>query len=604
MPERETVTIREIDGNLVGLRRSVLEEIEGLYEFHTADQVADAELIQTMYELSCRIGRELAVYIDRAGQVVQVSVGEAQTIDLPPVKETRREDGLCGVRCLHTHPSGAAGLSSIDLSALRSIRFDLMAAIGVDDKGEASVGFAVLSGRDKNTFKTTEYEALDAQSFSSIATRELVAKVERDIKTTGGYELNEEETAILVGVEQPAEWDVEESLAELERLAETAGAKTVGVVKQKRTKADSAFYIGRGKVSEIAILLQETGASMVIFDNELSPSQQRNLEQAFGVKVIDRTALILDIFAQRARTFEGKLQVELAQMQYHLPRIMGQGLALSRLGGGVGTRGPGETKLEVDRRTIRNKISDIKQQLEVVRRQRGVQRKQRQDKQVPSVALVGYTNAGKSTLLNALTQSDVYAENQLFATLDTTTRSLKLPSGRNLVVTDTVGFIQKLPHSLVSAFRATLEEVVEADLLLHVVDGSSEQYEKQMIAVVDVLRELGAADKPQIVVFNKCDHITNEHRLEQMRRWEHSVTVSALCRETLVPLIGKLERFLDEQSIHMMLLIPYEDSGKMLHFLHENANVKQMDYQENGILVEINAGKEWESLLTKYQIEE
>lgn len=586
------------------MRRSVLEEIEGLYEFHTADQLADVELIRTMYELSCRIGRELAVYIDRAGTVVQVSVGEAQTIDLPPVKQTRREDGLCGVRCLHTHPSGAAGLSSIDLSALRSIRFDLMAAIGVDDAGREAVGFAVLSGRDKNTFTTAEYEAIDAESFSSIATREVIAKVERDIKTIGGYDLHEEETAVLVGVEQPAEWDIEESLAELERLADTAGAKTVGVVKQKRMKADSAFYIGRGKVGEIAILLQETGASMVIFDNELSPSQQRNLEQAFGVKVIDRTALILDIFAQRARTFEGKLQVELAQMQYHLPRIMGQGLALSRLGGGVGTRGPGETKLEVDRRTIRNKISDIKGQLEVVRRQRGVQRKQRQDKQVPSVALVGYTNAGKSTLLNALTQSDVYAENQLFATLDTTTRSLKLPSGRSIVVTDTVGFIQKLPHSLVSAFRATLEEVVEADLLLHVVDGSSEQYEKQMIAVVDVLRELGAADKPQIVVFNKCDNITNEHRLEQMMRWEHSVTVSALDRETLVPLIGKLERFLDEQSVHMTLLIPYEESGKMLNFLHENANVKEMEYQENGILAKVSAGKEWESALVKYQIEE
>lgn len=368
-------------------------------------------------------------------------------------------------------------------------------------------------------------------------------------------------------------------------------------------KVDSAFYIGKGKVSEIAILLQETAASMVIFDNELSPSQQRNLEMAFGVKVIDRTALILDIFAQRARTFEGKLQVELAQMQYHLPRIMGQGLALSRLGGGVGTRGPGETKLEVDRRTIRNKINDIRAQLEVVRRQRGVQRKQRQDKKVPSVALVGYTNAGKSTLLNALTASDVYAENQLFATLDTTTRSLKLPSGRSLVVTDTVGFIQKLPHSLVSAFRATLEEVVEADLLLHVVDGSSEQYEKQMIAVMDVLRELDAADKPQIVVFNKCDHITNEHRLDQMARWEHSVTVSALDADTLRPLVARLERFLDEQSVQMMLLIPYEESGKMLNVLHENATVKEMDYREDGICVTVSVSKERESSLSKYQIE-
>lgn len=581
----------------------MIEEIEGLYEFHTADQLADVELIRQMYDLSCRIGRELGIYIDRSGKVTQVTVGEAQTIDFPPVKETRRADGLCGVRCLHTHPSGAAALSSIDLSALRSMRFDLMAAIGIDEEKRPLIGFGVLSGREKNTFTTAEYQAVDAQTFSAITTRELVAKVEHDIKSAGGYDLAEEETAILVGIEQPAEWDIDESLAELERLADTAGARTVGIIKQKRMKVDSAFYIGKGKVSEIAILLQETAASMVIFDNELSPSQQRNLEMAFGVKVIDRTALILDIFAQRARTFEGKLQVELAQMQYHLPRIMGQGLALSRLGGGVGTRGPGETKLEVDRRTIRNKINDIRAQLEVVRRQRGVQRKQRQDKKVPSVALVGYTNAGKSTLLNALTASDVYAENQLFATLDTTTRSLKLPSGRSLVVTDTVGFIQKLPHSLVSAFRATLEEVVEADLLLHVVDGSSEQYEKQMIAVMDVLRELDAADKPQIVVFNKCDHITNEHRLEQMARWEHSVTVSALDADTLRPLVARLERFLDEQSVQMTLLIPYEESGKMLNVLHENATVKEMDYREDGICVTVSVSKERESSLSKYQIE-
>lgn len=581
----------------------MIEEIEGLYEFHTADQLADVELIRQMYDLSGRIGRELGVYIDRSGKVTQVTVGEAQTIDLPPVKETRRADGLCGVRCLHTHPSGAAALSSIDLSALRSMRFDLMAAIGIDEEKRPLIGFGVLSGREKNTFTTAEYQAVDAQTFSAITTRELVAKVEHDIRSAGGYDLAEEETAILVGIEQPAEWDIDESLAELERLADTAGARTVGIIKQKRMKVDSAFYIGKGKVSEIAILLQETAASMVIFDNELSPSQQRNLEMAFGVKVIDRTALILDIFAQRARTFEGKLQVELAQMQYHLPRIMGQGLALSRLGGGVGTRGPGETKLEVDRRTIRNKINDIRAQLEVVHRQRGVQRKQRQDKKVPSVALVGYTNAGKSTLLNALTASEVYAENQLFATLDTTTRSLKLPSGRSLVVTDTVGFIQKLPHSLVSAFRATLEEVVEADLLLHVVDGSSEQYEKQMIAVMDVLRELDAADKPQIVVFNKCDHITNEHRLEQMARWEHSVTVSALDADTLRPLVARLERFLDEQSVQMTLLIPYEESGKMLNVLHENATVKEMDYREDGICVTVSVSKERESSLSKYQIE-
>jgi len=304
--------------------------------------------------------------------------------------------------------------------------------------------------------------------------------------------------------------DPEHSLQELISLAETAGVEVLTTITQNKETPDSKWFIGKGKVEELRAVADELGATTAIFDQELSGAQVRNLEQTLDLKIIDRTQLILDIFAQRAKTREGIIQVELAQLSYLLPRLSGHGKNLSRLGGGIGTRGPGETKLETDRRHIRDRISDLKAQLDEVVRHRKLYRERRRKTGVLQVALVGYTNAGKSTLLRELTQADVYVENQLFATLDPTSRTLELPSGKEVILTDTVGFIQNLPHDLIAAFRATLEEVNEADLVLHVVDSSSPMREEQMAVVQDILGELGASGKQQLTLYNKIDQCTGD----------------------------------------------------------------------------------------------
>ncbi|MBU0671724.1 MAG: GTPase HflX [Candidatus Margulisbacteria bacterium] len=338
------------------------------------------------------------------------------------------------------------------------------------------------------------------------------------------------EKSILVSVElqnQPGV-PLRESLAELARLADTAKALVVGILSQKRPRPDLRHFIGKGKLAELQALVAARDANLVIFDAELSASQERNLENDLGVKVVDRTELILDIFAQHARSREGNLQVELAQSVFLLTRLSGQGIHMSRLGGGIGTRGPGETKLESDRRRIRKRISELNKEIEKVRKDRALRRDKRKKSQLPIAALVGYTNSGKSTLLNALTSAGVLVEDKLFATLDTTVRRLQLPGEQMVLITDTVGFIQKLPHQLVAAFRATLEEVTEADLLLHVVDLSHPNFEHQISAVYAVLEELGAVTKPIITIFNKIDCLDNKVPKELLLKYQPAVAISAL----------------------------------------------------------------------------
>jgi len=326
--------------------------------------------------------------------------------------------------------------------------------------------------------------------------------------------------------------DADYSLRELVALAETAGVEVLAAVTQSREAPDPRWFIGKGKVEELRAVAHELGATTAIFDQELSGAQVRNLEEGLDLKIIDRTQLILDIFAGRAKTREGIIQVELAQLSYLLPRLAGHGKNLSRLGGGIGTRGPGETKLETDRRHIRERIADLKRQLKEVVRHRNVQRERRRKTGVTQVALVGYTNAGKSTLLRELTNADVYVENQLFATLDPTSRAWTLPDGTEVVLTDTVGFIQNLPHELVAAFRSTLEEAAEADLILHVVDSSSPYREEQMAVVDRILTELGAGDRPRIVLYNKIDLCTDEE-LQLLRRDGDALLVSAFSASDL-----------------------------------------------------------------------
>ena len=374
----------------------------------------------------------------------------------------------------------------------------------------------------------------------------------------------------------------ESSMEELAALLETAGGVCVGTVLQNKDTPDPRTFIGEGKVAEVKELVQGTGATMVIFDNALSPSQQRVLSDELGVGVLDRSALILDIFAQRARTKEGRLQVELAQYQYLLPRLLGMWTHLERQEGAIGTRGPGETQLETDRRHIRRKIQKLREELEQVRRVRATQRTRREKNEVPVVAIVGYTNAGKSTLLNTLTGSDIPANNRLFDTLDTTTRTLEISDTCTVLISDTVGFISKLPHHLVEAFKATLEELSFADLLLHVIDSSNPEWREQAAVVESLIYELGASETPRIDVFNKCDRYSGDI----LPHGEDIVTVSAKTGEGLDRLRNMIGDRLDAGAHRVTLSLPY-DKGGLLDTLYKEAKVESVEYGETILVTAI-----------------
>ncbi len=389
---------------------------------------------------------------------------------------------------------------------------------------------------------------------------------------------------MLLALDLPGE-DCASSLAELEQLADTAGAVVVGSLVQRRASPEASLFVGRGKAQEAKQLAARLGADLVVVDAELTPLQQRNLEREVGLPVIDRTGLILDIFAQRARSSEGKLQVELAQLNYNLPRLVGRGAALSRLGGGIGTRGPGETKLEVDRRRIRRRITTLNRQVGRLARTRAVQRHARLITHTPTASLVGYTNAGKSTLLNALSGADVLAEDKLFATLDPTTRRVELPDGLAVLLSDTVGFIRRLPHTLVHAFRATLEEVLQADLLVHVIDASHPEMAEQHAAAEQVLAELGALDKPTITVLNKIDRVAEREAAAQWAsRHRPAVLLSAKTGEGLDELRAAIARLLASQMVLVELVIPF-DREPARALVHERGRVLEEEFTEEGARV-------------------
>ena len=584
----------QVNGDLANIKTYVLEKLKAIYDLSVpVGQLSTKELNEKMLEITDILDREVAVYINRQGKILQVSLGDTGTVDLPEFQRQARGDKrLSGIRCVHTHPSGDVRLSNPDLSSLRRLRFDCMTAIGRHHTEGVigTMGFFTGDINEEGFEELQTYGPVKEKTLDQINLSMLVTVINKKLGTQNLKNTDDEtERAILAGVERPGKqlWSIEESMDELARLADTAGAKIVGRFTQRKEKPDAAFFLGKGKVSEIAMEIQNADANLLILDDELTPSQQHNLEQLLGVKVIDRTALILDIFAQRARSKEGKLQVELAQLKYNLPRLGGQGLVLSRLGGGIGTRGPGETKLEVDRRRIYTKIHDIEKQIEGLKKNRSLHRVRRKESRIPLVALVGYTNAGKSTLLNKLTGSEVFAEDKLFATLDPTTRHLVLPEKQEILLTDTVGFIQKLPHTLVTAFRATLEEVQEADLLLHVVDCSNENYEQQISAVIEVLKELEAETKPTLYVFNKADRIDNDNIRLQMLHDREGICISARTGENLAALQAKIESFFQESQIKLTLLIPY-DKGSMITDLHALNAVRSTEYVEQGTLLEVS----------------
>ena len=400
---------------------------------------------------------------------------------------------------------------------------------------------------------------------------------------SGGWRPAERERAVLVGVDRFGD---EASLDELDALAATAGAEAVGRVVQARETPDPATFIGKGKLQQLHDVVHDSDAGLVAFDDELSPGQLRNLEERLGVKVIDRTALILDIFAMHARSREGKAQVELAQLDYLLPRLRGWGEAMSRLGGGIGTRGPGETKLEVDRQHIKRRMTKLRRDLTQLARTRRLKRSGRERTGIPQVAIAGYTNSGKSTLMNALSDADVLVVDQLFATLDPTVRRLRLPGGRWVTISDTVGFVRKLPHELVEAFRSTLEEVTVAALILHVADASARDVEEQVAAVRDVLAEIGAGEIPELLVLNKVDRLSEVDRARIGRMFPDGVLVSALDGDGLDHLAVRLEETLPAPPIEVELMVPYERQDVVAR-LYEEADVAAAEPKDSGTFLKV-----------------
>lgn len=539
--------MQEIHGNITGVRDTLLQAMAGMYGAEIGDgEFLPRALMQELARYTATLNREIALYVTRDGEVVDVSVGTDRDVELRDYRLRRNARRLSCVRCIHTHPNGDGRLSDVDLSALRSFRYDAMVAVGVKD-GEPTFVQAAFLGEGSAIIMDDPvrwYRVPDADWLSQIARSDRLVGWGEEEQATG-----KRERAVLMGIES------EESLAELARLADTAGAEVVASFLQKRDKPDTALFIGRGRADELCRQCQALEADLCIFDEELTGIQVRNLEDVLRVKVVDRTTLILDIFAQRASSAEGKLQVELAQLQYQSTRLIGQGLVLSRLAGGIGTRGPGESKLEMNRRRIRERMTDLRRRLDALEKQRGLRRKSRERNEVPVVALVGYTNAGKSTLLNRLTGADVYVQDQLFATLDAVSRRMETAEHTPYLLVDTVGFIRKLPHTLVSAFRSTLDEAALADVLVIVSDGASDEMLRQHETVENVLAELGATEQPRIEVVNKCDLPSAAPALPG------AVLVSARTGEGLAELERRIADELQKGYAATEFFIPFSQYG-------------------------------------------
>jgi GTP-binding protein HflX len=534
--------MKRLWGNTKGLKADQLRRLERLYRRRVAPQyLISPELARDLAQLTFQIQRQIGLLITRAGKITYVIVGDAQAIMIPELKDYRiAPDRLRGIRCIHTHLKNEA-LSSDDLTDLSLLRLDAMAALTLKPSGHLNeVHWAhILPGKIiQRPFQIRE--SLQPNELA-INCRGLIKSLENELSQAGslqsGYE--ESERALLVSITTAARTKALDALAELSELTRSSGIEVVDTILQRRRQTDPRFLIGRGKLQEIAITALQLGATLLIFDQELNPSQITSITNQIEMKVIDRTQLILDIFAQRAQSREGKLQVELAQLKYLLPRLVTKNTAMSRLTGGIGGRGPGETKLEINRRRVREKIYRLEHALRKVQKQRRQQRRRREQKGLPIISIIGYTNAGKSTLLNTLTKSRVLAESRLFATLDPSSRRLRFPRDVEVIITDTVGFIQDLPKDLMVAFRATLEELKSADLLLHVIDISNPRHIEQINSVENILAELSIEHIPQVRALNKIDLVTPE-TVPQKAKQLRGTAICARKQDTLVPLLQKL----------------------------------------------------------------
>ena len=507
------------------------------------------ELIRYLSELSWEIGRQIGILVDRGGHIRQVVIGDARRIFLPQRKRYRSgAERLAGLRYIHTHLQGEP-LSEEDLADLSLLRFDCILAVDVGRAGlPERVHMATLLPGNTSDAPWQLWDSMPPSEPAPVQFDELIWNLEkefarstplsRDVRTEAG-----KEKALLVSVATGNSREAEESLLELETLARSCSVSIQGSILQRRPSIHPQFVVGKGKLQDLVIQALQSGAEMIIFDHDLTPAQMRSVTDFTELKIIDRTQLILDIFAQRAKTREGKIQVELAQMRYRLPRLMHRDAGLSRLMGGIGGRGPGEMKLEIDRRRVRERIHRLEKEIEKVRRGRKTRKSRRRDSGLPLVCLVGYTNAGKSTLFNALTKSRVHTENRLFATLDPSTRRLPFGANCKTLITDTVGFIRDLPPDLIAAFQATLEELQDADLLVHVIDSASGYCEKQLEVVDALLTSLDLDRIPCLPVFNKSDRI-DPVELENLCRRHNALPACALDPSTLSPLRERMESML------------------------------------------------------------
>lgn len=597
-----------ISGNTTDIKKTIIGKLEEIKETtYPKHLLVDPELSSLLALISDDIKREIAIYIDRHGNIKEISIGDKDTAPLKREQLRRGSKRLSGLRCIHTHPSGDSTLSGADMSSLLSLRLDAMVALGVQNQEVASIQAAFISPAfykgqsEENFIFYGPFENSDLNRFPFV---DILNDIDRELLIPEEEEVDKkDEKTLLIGFKEKRGSILtgEDSLKELEELARTAGASVAAKILINLAKKDSAYYIGTGKVHEVSLFCQQESIDLVVFDDELSPRQQRNLEEGLNCRVIDRSALILQIFADRARTKEGKLQVELAQLNYLLPRLTGYGGILSRLGGGIGTRGPGETKLETDKRHIHRKINDLNKEIDEIKKQRQVLRQRREANDIPVVALVGYTNAGKSSLLNTLTNAGVLAEDKLFATLDPTTRRLLL-SNQEVLIIDTVGFINKLPHQLVASFRATLEEIKYADIVLHVVDASNPVFPSHIKTVEQVLLQMEVQEKPTILIFNKCDLLEDPILLmDYMGKYSPSLEVSALTKHNIPKLIDLISLHLPNKLEKVELLIPFNDAAA-LNNIYKSGEIINTVYGETGIFCEALLNEQWLNKMQKYII--
>ena len=558
--------MRSLHGNTHGLKPNQLRRIEKLYQRRIPPrQIVTPEFARQLSELSHETNRQIGALVDRKGYVEYVIVGDAKRIELPDFKRVRvAGDRFRGLRCIHTHLRGE-DLTRDDLTDLALLRLDLMAVINVEQATGLpglvrsahllpSTSHALQANGNGQSFAFLDPAVVSQLSVDFLALIEaLESEMARQRRPT--HRATDADRVILVNVSTGPIADGEDSIAELRQLAQSAGVIVLDEMIQRRGSIDPRTILGKGKLDELLIRAMQLGADAIIFDRELQAAQVRSISEATDLKVIDRSQLILDIFAQRAQSHEGKIQVELAQLKYMLPRlVMGQNSAFSRLAGGIGGRGPGETKLETDRRRVRDRIHRLEKELASQAKRREQRRKERRRREVPAISIVGYTNAGKSTLLNALTSSSVLAESRMFATLDPTTRRLRLPREREVIINDTVGFIRDLPPDLFAAFRSTLEEIAGSRMLIHVIDASNSRWRQQIASVDRILAELEVDQIPRLLGFNKVD-LVNRSEVEAMLRQtsiesgSEAIAISATHSNSLGLLLNRIDEVLSRRNL-------------------------------------------------------